>query len=811
MTFHTPEAGEEPRRTLLEEMALWKASLISVALHVLVIGGIAKGIELEPSPQDVPVQHAQGGQNRKVSEVLAEVDQANELVQEVKETRSQKIDELLDQYLDTGSEKFSGETAPVGVYLELDSYDSVEHWLKRLPSNEAVQKDWKVEAKKRKEAWQGSYQKALDRIIAEDYPWTGNVAEDFPRLQNVMYLDEGAFFSQTGQSVNYSKKADTAHEQLELSQVNCTSSRFTPWILQAIYEDRGLPTDELKNLKVIQWADHITSFLDEGSGLQLQEMDTEVPTHEGLLSPETGKSGSVGVLNTHLADYFSHEELTPQQAARLKTLAYLKPTGKYAVKDPPDLAALKKTSTSDSRAEQRPVSALLASRSVGTALSDYEGFSNLIEGQVGGLYEAPAWMSNERTRRFVLQQMRENKLGNGNVGVSGVELNLFGNFELFYPNEAKELVRELETHRDLEYLAYKFFTSDGTYKIPSMLLRRILWDEKSCATLSELVAKELARPVDDQRGAWVFEKKRLILEQLKSARVLEQALNPGKPLPALNIPMDAEMLLAEKEFQTLQLVLAKKGIVLTEKEFDFTTSTLKEAALCEKYKQDPQKLEVLLAASQTVDRVQKIMEEIQDEQLLATLKPMYIKRELERQYFRPRETREPVASWLREVYAEKRKRGEVSDLNLYELGWEEVIPPGTERLNFVEYYENHRSEILIPAFPDPSPAFINLMRQHYLNGSTAERLALLKGLCNRNLFIIPAQDLYPEDKEWISRNVEAPSLQFFYADDFKAKALNSSDLEGFEFFDPRNMQWTGASWDRVADVWEEMDRRGKER
>lgn len=810
MTFHAPEAGEEPRRTLIEEMALWKASLLSVALHVLVIGGIAKGIELEPSSRDVPVQHTQGGQNRKVSEVLAEVDRANELVQEVKKARSQKIDELIDQYLDSGSEKFSGETAHVDVYLELDSYDSVEHWLKRLPSNEAVEKDWKVEAKKRKEAWQVSYQKALDRIIAEDYPWTGNVAEDFSHLQNAMYLDEGAFFSQPGQSVNYARKADTAHEQLEFSQVNCTSSRFTPWILQAIYEDRGLPTDELKNLKAIQWADHIASFLDEGSGLQLQEMDTEVPTRAGRNSPETGNSGQVGGLNMHLADYFAHEELTSQQAARL-ALVYLKPTGKYAVKDPPALAALKKTSTSDSRAEQRPVSASLASRSVGTALSDYEGFSNLIEGQAGGLYEAPAWMSNERTRRFVLQQMRENKLGNGNVGVSGVELDLFGNFELFYSSEAKELVRELETKRDLEYLAYKFFTSDGTYKIPSMLLRRILWDEKSCVTLSKLVAKELARPVDDQRGTWWFEKKRLILEQLKSERVLEQTLNPGKPLPDLNIPVDAEMLLAEKEFRTLQLLLAKDGVELTEKEFDFTTSTLKEAALYEKYKQDLQKLEVLLDASQTVDRVQKIIEEIQDEQLLATLKPMYIKRELKRQYPRPRETREPVASWVREVYTEKRKKGEISDLELYELGWEEVIPPGTEQLNFVEYYENHRSEILIPAFPDPSPTFINLMRQHYLNGFTAERLALLKGLCDRNLFIIPAQDLYPEDKEWISRNAEAPSLQFFYADDFKAQALNSSALEGFEFLDPRNLEWTGASWDRVADVWEEMDRRGKER
>lgn len=796
MSIRIPDAEEHPKTIVLQEMAMWKASLLSAVFHVFVTGGLVVGdAALDGLPSVHETQHKQ---KRKVGDILAEMEAAKMAVKEVEEAKGQKIDEYIERYLDSSAESYTGGTAPLEAYLELDSYDSVAHWLSHLPPREAAQKDWKTESQRRKKAWIERYDKALQRILAQNHSWTGNVIDDFPLLQSVMYLQGNAFFAQGSQGVRYAKNAETPHEQLELGLVQCTSSRFTPWLLEAIYESRGMSTEGLKNLKTISWNDHISSFYDQGEGFQLQEMDTDTPVMEGVNSPETGNPGAVRSLNTHLAVFI--EKTSPAHQKRLDQLGYEHPKLKYALKDPPALNALQEAEAARQSSEE-PLRAEVIGSSINSLSSDDKSFENLGANQKGGLYFPPAWIKDERARKFVLRKMHENALQASDM--KGVNTQAFGEVELFLPEDAEKLTEELiaEYEGGLPQLA-RDILGGASHKIPPTLLGHMIRD----AEASEELASIIRKGSDDLYWIAAVRSRLAVLRQVKSARIVERVVNPTNTLPPFNVPEDAEEELKEKLLEINKLSFLKDDIELTANEFDFKKGDVKWIPLLKKYQRDPKKLEQITQYFEEEAFVDLLVT-LEDEELRAALKGFFVEKIEFRKEYIPPEKREPVATWIRESLLKQRSAGKISDLELYYVGWEEVIPPGEEKINIEEYFGKNNT--LLTTSSSPQPGFINLFRTRYLNGSDGERLQLLETLGRENMFLIPITDLYPEDREWIAHNQgdQGNRLRFFYAEEMDFSTLGNGALRMISGPDVRNITWTGVSWDRVAALWEEMERR----
>ena len=189
--------------------------------------------------------------------------------------------------------------------------------------------------------------------------------------------------------------------------------------------------------------------------------------------------------------------------------------------------------------------------------------------------------------------------------------------------------------------------------------------------------------------------------------------------------------------------------------------------------------------------------------------------------FKPAFRGEPAFSYFKRTFQSvNAKDGDITSTMLF-LGYGDEFSPTESPLVLRpdSLFSSLSSDFLIQdglyGLPDfncvPSPLYRQSFIDLYLSEglSTDERRDLLFFEMRTNLIMIPKKDLYPEDITWIENGGPGelynndPRLQFYYAEAFDPSGLTNQDLLGLRVR-PETMEWTGQSYDRLAEVWKEL-------
>ena len=310
----SPDKNRSEKSSFLPGMFRGRPQLLTQALALSVSLAIHGGVISTLSENSTP----QASDDRVPDEGEKE---------DIKNQLKIQLSKLIDEGIDL-LEK--GQQPDPDFYFRIDALKSIvdsEQSFKGFHSTKEVQKHVDQEV----EDLDLLFNTRINELAeTQDLQWTGSVEQDFPTLQKALYTDPKALFrGPSGEKTRYQKDHYRFSEELLTGLVNCQSSRATYFVLQAIYQKKGLDTQDLEHLKAIRWHQHVASAYANGEQvIQLQELNLKFPKLEGPLSPYSGKEGVVASQGVYLAIYLLQSGVNPEQSKRIEAL-YPLPLNEY--------------------------------------------------------------------------------------------------------------------------------------------------------------------------------------------------------------------------------------------------------------------------------------------------------------------------------------------------------------------------------------------------------------------------------------------------------------------------------------------------
>ncbi len=335
----------------------------------------------------------------------------SEILDELTKERAKKIDEYINKYLDEHSDSYLAHEIPgEETYFALDAINSALEELQRRRSKEFDKSEFDEKVTENETYLQTKYQERLKKILDNpNLTFTGNVVQDFYMLQEAMFFDEDNLFDNKfyGQS-QYQKTSADFKTQLNTGVVNCQVSRSSAILLNDIYKAKGIARKDLQNMRAIVWNDHIASayLFEDGSLLQMQELNPRAPFFNGPASKKTGEAGKVMNIRNHLAYYLYKNGASDEQMTKIKALGFVPDVkSRYLDKEIDDKARPLFEFESGESPQYTTHGTESYSSEVGL------GISYLIKNEINkansGLYQIPSWLGNEDFEEYILKLSTE--------------------------------------------------------------------------------------------------------------------------------------------------------------------------------------------------------------------------------------------------------------------------------------------------------------------------------------------------------------------------------------------------------------------
>lgn len=334
----------------------------------------------------------------------------SEILDELTKERAKKIDKYINKYLDEHSDSYLAHEIPSEeTYFALDAINSALEELQRRRSKEFDKDEYKNKVAENETYLRTKYQERLKKILDNpNLTFTGNVVEDFYMLQEAMFFDEDNLFDNKfyGQS-QYQKSSADFETQLNTGVVNCQVSRSSAILLNDIYKAKGIARKDLQNLRAIVWNDHIASayLYEDGSLLQMQELNPQDPFVAGHASKKSGEAGKVMNIRNHLAYYLYKNGASDEQKLRIKALGFVPDVkSRYLDKEIDDkVHSLFEFENGESPQYTHGIES--DSNRVGVGVPYL--IKNEMDKASSGLYQIPIWLGNEEFEEYILKLSRE--------------------------------------------------------------------------------------------------------------------------------------------------------------------------------------------------------------------------------------------------------------------------------------------------------------------------------------------------------------------------------------------------------------------
>ena len=328
-----------PKSPAPEYIQLSKAGFIALLGHGL---AAYAGSQLDHAPAVVNQEagsEKDGAKTEQVKEMLAgwavEAEHNKEIREQLETERTVTIDHLINVYLDPSSPDYHSEAGPkikdrplppIDSFVQLDAQNFGINFATNssgtLPSVDEIHE--RIEVQKAKEMAQ--FDERLLRLLKDpQYTWTGNLETDLVTLRSAMFEGPNRFFSSENYGVTqYQKDSWRVSDQLTTGLVQCQVSRWTPILLENIYDHLGLDETPLLDLRVATWSDHVQTGIVHANG-------TTSSFAELALGKDPGEPATNAALSTaemlpieaHLALYLSESGATPEQTERMVKLLHI--------------------------------------------------------------------------------------------------------------------------------------------------------------------------------------------------------------------------------------------------------------------------------------------------------------------------------------------------------------------------------------------------------------------------------------------------------------------------------------------------------
>ena len=258
---------------------------------------------------------------------MVETDAHNrEVRRRFEQTRHDYYDDLLDTYLNPESREYKERRGipPVEVFAHVDALLHVEAMIAKTQLESLDEDRVQALVREYEDALISRHRENMEIIFQHRYEWTGNVRQDFPMLQKALFQGEDRYFYNPGfEETLYRTGQEQFSEQLQTGLVNCQVARITPMALFEIYQHHELPTDDLENVRVVTWSDHVFSGYEHPETHEtftLMEGSFGTPEWPGLHPPSAQDAGVALSAASHLAIYLQEHKPTSEERQRLATL-----------------------------------------------------------------------------------------------------------------------------------------------------------------------------------------------------------------------------------------------------------------------------------------------------------------------------------------------------------------------------------------------------------------------------------------------------------------------------------------------------------
>lgn len=446
-----------PKEKPPEYCTLTKAMLMSFVAH----GGLMFAIEGTDIVR-TETQVTETAEAHKTPDILKELQKEtehNETIREqLKTERTETIDHLINEYLDPSSPEYQKElSVGADAFITLDAQNFGVAYADRAPGSLPSVEQIHEQTKEYQDELKAQYEFRVEKLISNRaYTWTGNLEEDLSTLRTAMYEGNDRFFSSDYyDTIQYQKDSWRTADELSTGIVNCQSSRFTPILLEEVYEAHKLDQTPLKELKAAVWKDHIETGIlrPDGTTGTFMEMQLGRPIDTGSNSPFTGEAATFLPIDAHLALYLTESGATGEQTDRLKALGLLPktetkflewnlPNGVMSLghftSEPQELLMAPGEFSEEQNRDLANVHGK-AARQLDEYLK-HEAMTTLSAGAGGSNYfvEIPQWTSNHALREYIVDSFYTKEATEQKYILESIKL-----WGINHPKEAEELVKQM--------------------------------------------------------------------------------------------------------------------------------------------------------------------------------------------------------------------------------------------------------------------------------------------------------------------------------------------------------------------------------